>query len=83
MDLKYVFGTSGDILQVLGRAARDCLAEGRKDRLQHRLRDTFGTKLADGGVPLDRIQTLWVQDGVHDAVISALPDSLSPQRAAQ
>ena len=26
--------------------------------MQHRLRDTFGTKLADGGVPLDRIQTL-------------------------
>ena len=58
VNLKYVFGTSGDILQVLGRAARDCLEEGRKDRLQHRLRDTFGTKLADGGVPLDRIQTL-------------------------
>ena len=58
VDLNYVFGSSGDILQVLRRAASQCLEAGRRDRLQHRLRDTFGTKLADSGIPLDRIQTL-------------------------
>ena len=58
VDFNYVFGTSGNILQVLKRAAKECLEDGRRDRLQHRLRDTFGTKLADIGVPLDRIQTL-------------------------
>ena len=58
VDLNYVFGASGDMLQILKRAASECIEDGRRDRLQHRLRDTFGTKLADGGVPMDRIQTL-------------------------
>ena len=37
---------------------RTGLEEGRRHRLQHRLRDTAATTLLDAGVPLDRVQTI-------------------------
>ena len=52
-----VFGPSADILKPLKAAA----AEGGLDRVavnQHRLRDTFGTRLLDAGVSLDRARKL-------------------------
>ena len=54
-----VFGRAADIRQVLNRAAgRARLEEGRRGRLQHRLRDTCATSLLDAGVPLDRVQAI-------------------------
>ena len=50
-----VWGTSADIRQLLGRAGKRVGIEGAT---MHRLRDTFGTRLADNGVPLDRIRRL-------------------------
>ncbi len=54
-----VLGSLANIRQVLVRAmARAGIAEDRRDRPLHRLRDTFGTKLAEKGIPADRIQKL-------------------------
>ena len=54
-----VLGSLANIRQVLTRAMeRAGIAEDRRDRPLHRLRDTFGTKLAEKGVPADRIQKL-------------------------
>ena len=38
--------------------AKANIEAGRRDRLQHRLRDTFITKMVEKGVPLDRVQVL-------------------------
>ena len=57
MDLR-VFGSAAEIYHALKRVADKVIEPGRRFRLLHRLRDSFGTKLADNGVPLDRIQTL-------------------------
>jgi len=58
VDLR-VYGESGDIRQVLNRAAvRVGIEEGRRHRLQHRLRDTCATTLLDAGVALDRVQVI-------------------------
>lgn len=51
----YVWGISADIRQLLGRAGKRV---GIERATMHRLRDTFGTRLADKGVPLDRIKKL-------------------------
>ena len=49
----------GDIRKVLDRAAVQAgIEEGRRHRLQHRLRDTCATTLLDAGVPLDRVQLI-------------------------
>jgi len=56
---RQVFGPSADIWRPLRRAVeRTGLEEGRRHRLQHRLRDTAATTLLDAGVPLDRVQTI-------------------------
>jgi integrase len=56
---RYVFGPSADIWHALRRAAASAgLEEGRRHRLQHRLRDTAATTLLDAGVPLDRVQVI-------------------------
>ncbi len=58
VDLR-VYGELGDIRQVLDRAAiRTGIEEGRRHRLQHRLRDTCATTLLDHGVALDRVQVI-------------------------
>lgn len=58
VDLR-VYGEFGDIRQVLDRAAiRAGIEEGRRHRLQHRLRDTCATTLLDHGVALDRVQVI-------------------------
>jgi len=58
MDLR-VYGELGDIRQVLDRAAiRTGIEEGRRHRLQHRLRDTCATTLLDHEVALDRVQVI-------------------------
>jgi integrase len=58
VDLR-VFGDAGDIRKVLVRAAvRAGIEDGRRHRLQHRLRDTFATTLLDAGVALDRVQVI-------------------------
>jgi integrase len=58
VDLR-VYGELGDIRQVLDRAAtRAGIEEGRRHRLQHRLRDTCATTLLDHGVALDRVQVI-------------------------
>ncbi len=58
VDLR-VYGESGDIRKVLDRAAvRAQIDEGRRHRLQHRLRDTCATTLLDAAVPLDRVQLI-------------------------
>ena len=58
VDLR-VYGESGDIRKVLDRAAVQAgIEEGRRHRLQHRLRDTCATTLLDAGVPLDRVQLI-------------------------
>ena len=44
---------------MLERAAVQAgIEEGRRHRLQHRLRDTCATTLLDAGVPLDRVQLI-------------------------
>ena len=44
---------------MLDRAAVQAgIEEGRRHRLQHRLRDTCATTLLDAGVPLDRVQLI-------------------------
>ena len=54
-----VFGSYANIRRALITAMkRGRIAEDRRDRPIHRLRDTFGTKLAEKGVPADRIQKL-------------------------
>ena len=54
-----VYGESADIRQVLNRAAiRAGIEDGRRHRLQHRLRDTCATTLLDAGVALDRVQVI-------------------------
>ncbi|MEW6756369.1 MAG: site-specific integrase [Candidatus Latescibacterota bacterium] len=54
-----LFGEAADIRQVLTRAARRAgIKDGRGGRMQHRLRDTFITRLVEQGVPLDRVQML-------------------------
>jgi integrase/recombinase XerD len=54
-----VFGDAGDIRKVLDRAAvRAGIEDGRRHRLQHRLRDTAATTMLDAGVPLDRVQVI-------------------------
>ena len=54
-----VYGELGDIRKVLDRAAiRAGIEEGRRHRLQHRLRDTCATTLLDRGVALDRVQVI-------------------------
>jgi len=58
VDLR-VFGPPADIRQVLNRAVRRAgIEEGRRGRLQHRLRDTFITHMVEKGIPLDRVQVL-------------------------
>jgi integrase len=58
VDLR-VFGDAGDIRKVLDRAAiRVGIEDGRRHRLQHRLRDTCATTLLDAGVALDRVQVI-------------------------
>ena len=58
LDLR-VYGESADIRKVLDRAAvRAEIDEGRRHRLQHRLRDTCATTLLDAAVPLDRVQLI-------------------------
>jgi integrase len=58
VDLR-VFGEAADIRKVLDRAAiRAGIEEGRRHRLQHRLRDTCATTLLDAGVALDRVQVI-------------------------
>ncbi|HCL29565.1 MAG TPA: hypothetical protein DIC52_14135 [Candidatus Latescibacteria bacterium] len=58
VDLR-VFGDAGDIRKVLVRAAvRAGIEDGRRHRLQHRLRDTCATTLLDAGVALDRVQVI-------------------------
>ena len=55
----HVIGTRADIRKPLNRAAvRASIEVGRRDRLQHRLRDTFITTMVEKGVPLDRVQVL-------------------------
>ena len=55
----HVFGHHADIWYALRQAANCAgLEEGRRHRLQHRLRDTAATTLLDAGVPLDRVQTI-------------------------
>ena len=50
VDLR-VFGDAGDIRKVLDRAdVRAAIEDGRRHRLQHRLRDTCATTLLDAGV---------------------------------
>ncbi len=54
-----VIGTRADIRKPLMRAADKAEIEvGRRDRLQHRLRDTFITRMVEEGIPLDRVQVL-------------------------
>ena len=54
-----VLGSDADILASLGRAAeRAGFEEGRRHRLQHRLRDTAATTMLDRGVALDRVQVI-------------------------
>ena len=56
---RQVFGLSADIWRALRRAVdRTGLEEGRRHRLQHRLRDTAATTLLDAEVPLDRVQAI-------------------------
>jgi len=58
VDLR-VYGESADIRKVLDRAAiRAGIEEGRRHRMQHRLRDTAATTLLDAGVALDRVQVI-------------------------
>jgi integrase len=54
LDLR-VYGEMGDIRQVLDRAG---IEEGRRHRLQHRLRDTCATLLLDANQALDRVQVI-------------------------
>ena len=55
----HVVGASANIRKPLIRAAAKASIEaGRRDRLQHRLRDTFITTMVEKGVPLDRVQVL-------------------------
>ena len=55
----HVVGPSANIRKPLIRAAIKANIEvGRRDRLQHRLRDTFITTMVERGVPLDRVQVL-------------------------
>ena len=54
-----VFGPKANIRKPLMRAAKRAnLEDGRRDRLQHRLRDTFITRMVEDGIPLDRVQIL-------------------------
>lgn len=54
-----VVGDKADILEPLNRAAlRAGIDDGRRHRLQHRLRDTAATTMLDRGVPLDRVQAI-------------------------
>ena len=55
LDGEPVFGSSADILKPLRRAGREC---GITDATQHRLRDTFGTRCFDAGVPAQEVQRL-------------------------
>jgi integrase len=50
-----VWGVSADIRQLLTRVGKRV---GIEMAIMHRLRDTFGTRLADKGVPVDRIKKL-------------------------
>ena len=55
----HVVGSLADIRKPLNRAAIKANIEmGRRDRLQHRLRDTFITTMVEKGMPLDRVQVL-------------------------
>ena len=54
-----VLGNGADILRPLNRAAeRANIEEGRRHRMQHRLRDSAATFMLDAGVPLDRVQVI-------------------------
>ena len=66
-----VYGELGDIRKVLDRAAiRAEIEDGRRHRLQHRLRDTCATSLLDANQALDRVQVILGHSGHrHDPQI--------------
>ena len=58
----HVFGPSADILRAIHEAAERV---GIRGATQHRLRDTFGTKCFDAGIPAQEVQRLMGHRDIH------------------